>query len=141
VSATSLTSSELYAIIRQRYPYAQVAPITDNMFNIRDSLKRLLFDLYGLKWETYFDCDNYACEAYTLANRWHYLARQRGQGNAEGVAFGMIKFLSQPGIPTSAHQINFRVTGKKEIKEFEPQTCLDQDLTIAQCNSVSFVYL
>jgi hypothetical protein len=138
-----VSGSELMMLLRQRYPSAYIRPLdadynipTEDAFN--SYLKELghrLFELYGDKWQTYFDCENFTLEALTLAYRKHWIARQANKGSAESVAIGAIT------IDSLGHALCFRLDPSKRIREFEPQNRQPVNLTSDQCASVSLVLL
>lgn len=148
MTVVSISSSELWRMLKHRYPFASVF-VADGSYNVptetafdgfRSELANHLLELYGDKWHEYFDCDNFALEALALANRKHYVARREGRGTAQGVAFGQLAFLQDPADPRSGHAINVRLTPDLRLVEFEPQTRKDLTLTPEQCSSASLVY-
>lgn len=139
-----LPASQLRAILRVRYTSAAIF-IADGDYNIPtdesfkaylEELRSELLEKYGDRWRDFFDCDNFALEARALANRKHYLARIGGHGSAQGVALGSVAFLADPTDAKSGHEVNWRITPRLEIEEFEPQTRRNPlNLTAKQCAS------
>jgi len=148
-SALKLTLPELTAILRGRYPNAFLrvldqdynVPTQAAVDNYMKELSSHLFDLYGDKWETYFDCDNFSLEAITLAYRKHFISRFRGNGNAEGIAFGLLTFTIKPFDFATNHCIAFWVDGDRNVREFEPQNRLPLPLNPLQCATASFAFV
>jgi len=101
-------------------------------------LREELFAKYGDKWQDYFDCDNYALEAIALAYRKHFIARQAGNGSAQGVAVGLLCYHPTP---TTGHCVNFWIDAENEVNIFEPQTRQPIVLTNEQCASAFFYFV
>ena len=142
-SSVVVGGPEFQLLLRQRYPNAYIRPL-DADYNIPSEesfdvylkeLGRRLFELYGDKWQTYFDCENFVLEALTLAYRKHWLAYRNGEGSAQGVAIGLVI------VDSLQHALCFRLDSNKRIREFEPQTRETLTLTETQCASVSLVLL
>ena len=148
-AALTLSALELRVLLAARYPFAHLitldasynVPAADAIDAFNRQLAAHLFDQYGDKWQTYFDCDNFALEGVVLACRKHFIARQAGSGSAEGIALGLLGFQLTPGNPASGHAINFWVDAKKQIHEFDPQNRHPLPLTPAQCASAFFVFV
>ena len=143
----TLSALDLRALLAARYPFAALITL-DGTYNVptpdaievfNRELAAHLFEQYGDKWQTYFDCDNFALEAVVLACRKHFVARQAGSGTAEGIALGLLGFQLTPGNPASGHCICFWIDAEKQIHEFEPQNRHPLPLTPAQCASTFFV--
>lgn len=137
-----LTQSELRQLLKKRYPSATIILLdvdynvgTDAAFDVfcHELWTKLLAE-YGDKWETFFDCDNFALEAIVLAYRKHYLARKAGKGSAQSFAFGIVCYTE------GSHALNWRVLPDLSVTEFEPQTRKQLQLTPSQCNSAWFVF-
>jgi hypothetical protein len=145
----TLTNAELRAILAARYPFA-FGLVLDSDYNIPtdasfstfcDELAAELLAKYGDRWRDFFDCDNFALEALVLACRKHWIARyQNNHGNAQGVAIGVLGYLTRPDDGTSGHCIALRVDDQRQVREFEPQNRQPLPLTPEQCAS-AFFYL
>lgn len=149
MSALTLTAAELRAILAAKYPAAHCVildatynvPTADAIAVFNRELSAHLFEQYGDRWQSYFDCDNFALEAVVLACRKHFVARQAGNGSAEGIALGLLGFLQTPGDPTTGHCICFWVDSEKQVHEFEPQNRQPLPLSPAQCASAFFCFV
>lgn len=143
----TLTALELRLLLAARYPAAYLAvldgtyhvPAAEAIETFNRELAAHLFEQYGDKWQTFFDCENFALEAVVLACRKHFIARQSGNGTAEGIALGLLCFQQIPGDATSGHCICFWIDADRQIHEFEPQNRQPLPLTPAQCASAFFV--
>jgi hypothetical protein len=149
-SALTIPGLEMYLLLLQRYPNAFIPTTADAVYHVateaafdkfRDELSTYLFNMFGNKWYTFQDCDDFSIHALSLAYQKQFRARFDGKGSADGIAFGMIRGLMDPNDPKTMHQFNFRVDGNKKIREFEPQTCKDMVLTQAQCEKVNLLYI
>lgn len=149
MSALVLSALETRGLLQARYPFAQIQ-VFDADYNVpteeavevyKRELTQHLFDLYGGKWQEYFDCDNFSLEAICLAYRKHWVARQAGKGNAQGVAFGLLCFRTVPADLRTGHCICFRIDRNRNIIEWEPQNRLNTPLTPEQCATVWFAFL
>lgn len=136
---------ELAAIARSRYPFAYVRTLdTDYNVPTEDAFSRFTGALgsrqlskFGDKWREFFDCDNFTFEAVALAQEWHFLARMRAEGNAQGVALGLLCFNVRPVDFTTGHCIAVRLNAARQLVEFEPQNRQPLPLTSDQCRSAS----
>lgn len=135
----------LRELVRTRYPYAFIAafdadyniPTDESFLLFLKELSRRLFELYGDKWQEYFDCDNFVLEALALASRKHWTARQNNTGSAQGVSIGGIV------VTSLKHALCVRVRSTADglaLEEFEPQNRQSVHLTPDQCASVSVVF-
>lgn len=147
---TTISGFEMLVLLRQRYPYAMILPPVDTDYNIpteesfevyKKELGALLFDQFGDKWQTFFDCDKITLTALAFAYRKHFIARYAGKGSAEGLAMGFIRLTLTPGDLTTNHQTCFRIDGSKKVREWEPQNRVEYNLTQQQCDCVSLVYI
>jgi hypothetical protein len=147
--ALQLSALDLHEILLARYPGA-ARFILDRDYNVPTDAAFALFkqeladDLlakFGGQWQEFFDCENFALEALTLAARKHWQARRDGRGNAQGVAIGLLCFLQRPFDGASGHCLNFRVHPDRTVTEFEPQDRRDLTLTPEQCESAFLALL
>lgn len=147
-TALVISARDLRAILAERYPFAY-SVVLDADYNVpsaagiekfNDELRAHLFKEYGDKWETFFDCDNFALEAMALACRKHWISRRAGNGSAQGIALGIFCYRLKPTDLASGHCAAFWIDSDRVIHEFEPQNRQPLALTPEQCATVFFCF-
>lgn len=144
----NLPASELRAVMAARFPFAY-GVVLDTDYNVptpeavdifRKELGALLLEYYGDKWQSFFDCDNFGLEAMTLACRKHFIARRAGGGDAQGVAWGLLGYKTDPTDINSGHLVSVWIDAEKNVHVFEPQNRTDLTLNDDQCASAFFYF-
>lgn len=97
----ALSALRVHQELAVLFPAARVISVSDATYNVvtEGAVKRFLQELTAALWEEgitawhpFFDCDNFALEAWALACRKHRAAGMAGMPVAEGVAFGVYSF-------------------------------------------------
>jgi hypothetical protein len=135
--------------IQIRIRFSQLCPDLTNIFcadrnyaevkkdyllkNFYNWYKGFLFNQDVVRWDTRFDCDDFARSYSTLIQLAHFQAKGN---NDEGVAVGEI-FFHINGDPTKGHAINCAFT-EEGLIFIEPQNGTQLHLSNEEVNSIFF---
>jgi hypothetical protein len=121
---TFIVADRTYAPVKKKY-------LLENFY---DWYRKFMFSQDVIKWDSRFDCDDFAALYRSLIQLAHFQAKGN---NDEGVAVGEV-FFWQEGNPDKGHAINCGMT-EEGLIFFEPQTGKQLHLSNEELASIFFV--